>query len=270
MINYKWSITYHGLPVIMDKKQFLESGLLQQYVLGLTTPEETNLVEHFISLYPDVRKEVNMLQGAMEDYAKQYAIPPPRRLKKKILSEINSKPEPKRWSWQVQRLSATQLRYLGFSCLFLIIALGFCYSWWHQQLLSNELSQSRTQYQGLLHQQGVLEQWVGFIEHEHTHVVHLQGTRIAQGAHAVAYWNAAVQKACIDFVEMPALPNDKQYQIWADVHGEMINLGLLVAQEKHFQHIQFIQEASSLNITIEPEGGSEHPTVSLLMANGSM
>lgn len=254
----------------MDKKQFLASGLLQQYVLGLTTPEETNLVEHFISLYPEVRKEANTLQQAMEDYAKQYAIPPPRRLKKKILSEINSTPEKRRWVLQIQFLSATQLRFFGVCFLLLIIASGLGYSWWSQQRLWGEVAKYRAQYEGLLYQQGVLEQWVGFIEHEQTHIVRLQGTSIAHGAHAIAYWNAAAQRACIDLIEMPAIPDDKQYQIWADVHGEMINLGLLTAKEKQFQKIQFIQDATSLNITLEPKGGSEHPTVALLLANGNM
>lgn len=250
---------------IMDKKQFLASGLLQQYVLGLTSPEETNLVEHFISLYPDIRKEANDLQQAMEDYAKQYAIMPPRRLKNKILSEISPKKQNK---WQLPRLSAIQLPPLVVYSLFIIATFGLVYSLWNQQRLSSEVSKYRTQYEGLLQQQGSMEQWIGFIQHEKTHVIHLQGTPIANGAHAVAYWNEIAQKACVNLVEMPAIPEDKQYQIWADVHGEMINLGLLTAQKKQFQDILFIKDANSLNITLEPKGGSQHPTVNLLMVNG--
>ena len=46
----------------------------------------------------------------------------------------------------------------------------------------------------------------------------------------------------------------------------MINVGILDANQM-YTGIKFIDNATSLYVTIEPIGGSDHPTVSDLVAN---
>ncbi len=50
----------------------------------------------------------------------------------------------------------------------------------------------------------------------------------------------------------------------------MINIGLLQHPGDDMQALQFIDNAESLNITLEPAGGSEHPTVELLYVNAEI
>jgi hypothetical protein len=38
----------------MDKEKFLQSGLLEQYVLGLTDPEEEEVVNHYLERFPEL------------------------------------------------------------------------------------------------------------------------------------------------------------------------------------------------------------------------
>ena len=38
----------------MNKEEFLTSGLIEQYVLGLTSPEEDRIVERFAEEYPEI------------------------------------------------------------------------------------------------------------------------------------------------------------------------------------------------------------------------
>ena len=40
-------------------KIFLESGLLESYLLGETNAEETSRVEAFVQKYPEVKKDLN-------------------------------------------------------------------------------------------------------------------------------------------------------------------------------------------------------------------
>ena len=39
-----------------DKESILQSGLLEQYVLGLTTPEQNKEVESYAQAYPEIKK----------------------------------------------------------------------------------------------------------------------------------------------------------------------------------------------------------------------
>ncbi len=64
---------------------------------------------------------------------------------------------------------------------------------------------------------------------------------------------------------LPLRPNET-YQLWADVEGEMINMGLLSSEEDLTPAI-YISKAESFNITVEPAGGNDHPTVSNLIGN---
>ncbi len=54
--------------------------------------------------------------------------------------------------------------------------------------------------------------------------------------------------------------------MWADVDGEMISMGLLPT-DKELIALTYIDKAASLNITIEPKGGNDHPTVERLISN---
>ena len=53
----------------MDKERFLESGLLEQYVLGLTSEEETREVERYAQAFPEIRAEIDLLRKAVRQYA---------------------------------------------------------------------------------------------------------------------------------------------------------------------------------------------------------
>ncbi|MBK7408753.1 MAG: anti-sigma factor [Saprospirales bacterium] len=107
-----------------------------------------------------------------------------------------------------------------------------------------------------------------FIQHRHTAKIILNGCALSQGAFAIAYWNPAAQKGYIDIGSLPPPPKGKTYQLWADVEGHMVNAGTVSCQAGQLQEIRFIEQAASLNITLEPDGGSKEPTVSLLQANG--
>ena len=48
----------------------------------------------------------------------------------------------------------------------------------------------------------------------------------------------------------------------------MINAGVLSKDRSDLQIIEFIEDAESLNITLENAGGSDHPNVEMLQANG--
>ena len=48
--------------------KFLNAGLLELYVLGLTSPQETQEIEDFIKKYAEVRKIYNQLKTGVDNY----------------------------------------------------------------------------------------------------------------------------------------------------------------------------------------------------------
>ena len=64
-------------------KIFLDSDILEKYLLGATTDLEAMQVERYIAMYPEVRDTYNELQDNLEIFAKLHAIEAPQGLKNK-------------------------------------------------------------------------------------------------------------------------------------------------------------------------------------------
>jgi anti-sigma-K factor RskA len=78
----------------MNKEQFLNTGLLEQYALGLTSEEENKFVEQHLQAYPELQGDVREIRHAIEQYALQNAIPPHPRVKSQIMSKIDESASP--------------------------------------------------------------------------------------------------------------------------------------------------------------------------------
>ena len=60
----------------------------------------------------------------------------------------------------------------------------------------------------------------------------------------------------IDVVSLPKLPEEKCYQMWAELQGKMVSLGILSETDRQLKSIPYTENALGLNITIEPKGGN--------------
>ena len=252
-------------------------AILEQYILGLTSQRENEEIESYANLYPEVKAEIEALQEAVEGYALQYAISPKKDIKQDILSEISQLEmagekvgtEPSRSinRWVVGAVAAS-FALLLFSVL----------------SLYNNNQQLNTEYEALgiqfetfksdcedqqARQKENLELFA-LLQNNTTVPVRLKGLPLAPDAQAIVYWNKDQEKAVLNIVDLPTPPQGKQYQMWADVEGEMISMGVFDFKLNEFQELAFIENPESFNITLEPIGGSDHPTVSQLHANGEV
>jgi mannose-6-phosphate isomerase-like protein (cupin superfamily) len=78
----------------LNLKPYIESGILELYVLGVLAIGEKMGVERMISVYPELRIELQSIEEALENYAFSNAIKPNAKLKHTILASIaNTKQE---------------------------------------------------------------------------------------------------------------------------------------------------------------------------------
>ena len=266
----------------MNKENFLASGLLEQYALGITSNEENAIVENYLKQFPEIYEEFSAMRNALDQYAQQYAKQPPQILRQRVMEAIENEADRQNDTNDpiigsasgIQAQPSSWPKYLVYATA-VFLALGLYLtnkkSDRFQEALFNTknlLTACETDNEALRSNQDVF----AFVTSGHTQQVAITGTSLAPGASLMAYWNIEEGKAFLNTIFLPEPPEDKQYQIWADVEGEMISLGLLSREENSnpLADLSFIDNAESLNITLEPMGGSEKPTVSLLMANGNI
>lgn len=70
-------------------KEYIDSGMLEQYVLGLTSPAQSMEVEQLAAADPIIQSEIDAIGEAMETYAKEHAIRPHRIVKPFLLATID-------------------------------------------------------------------------------------------------------------------------------------------------------------------------------------
>lgn len=62
----------------MNIQAYIESGILEEYVLGTVSPQEKQEVECMSHIYPEIKEELLRTESALEEYAlKHQTLPPP-------------------------------------------------------------------------------------------------------------------------------------------------------------------------------------------------
>jgi hypothetical protein len=94
-------------------KQHINSGILEAYVTGTTTPAEEREVIYLKQKYPEVRAALMQLETDMENMARLMAVSPPPNMWDKIEAEIDGiilreKTEPSRFTEQQKRKTYNQ------------------------------------------------------------------------------------------------------------------------------------------------------------------
>ena len=74
--------------MMLNTKKYLASGIIEQYCLGLATPEEASELEKYCLQYKAIQVELKAAQNALLEYAQQFAKAPSQKTGSKILQQI--------------------------------------------------------------------------------------------------------------------------------------------------------------------------------------
>jgi anti-sigma-K factor RskA len=244
-------------------RQFLESDLLEKYLLGHTTLEETNQVERYIAMYPEVRESYTELEDNLEAFARLYARKSPEGLRDQILSSIRN-----------QR--AGYRRFMRFavaaSIATLMLAASSVFFWNQNQNLQQENAMVTDQIRVLEAEmkeqlEDVRNQFI-VLNNPETKKFMVNGNKKARELKAIAYVNPIKKLSYINVRNLPQLPEDQCYQMWAEVNGTMVNLGILknIEDQDKLLALPYGEKAIGY-ITIEPKGGNTAPSVQNIVAN---
>ncbi|MGA1582260.1 MAG: anti-sigma factor [Saprospiraceae bacterium] len=255
----------------MSKDQLIKSGLLEQYVLGLTTPEENSHIEEIAGRDPEVQEEIEAMRQALDQYVNQQSIPPPPSLKQEVMDAIQVRQPVV--EEEFSRVSLSRV-LLALSVVGLISLAWFSFR--QRQQFDHQYSAMVSEYhlcqkelESLEAKMAPITADLSTLIDQNTRHVHVRSLDPKGDALLVVYYNPDQTDALLHVVKMPAAPEGHQYQVWADVEGKMIDMGTLGHVKKNsLHHLRLIPKAESLNVTIEPIGGSDHPTVETLCANG--
>ncbi len=244
------------------------STLLEKYLIGQTSASETKIVEDLIDNDPKVKLAYDKMQCDLELVSLAKAVEAPEHLLTNILNKLDDKPV-----ITMQTTGATKRKraWASFAIAASVATLFFAATSYklyqqNQQLLSEnqviaeEIIDLRTDISKNHLTLDYLRTQLDQLNNPETKKYVLKGNRRAENLKTVVYINPIEQTSMLDVVSLPTLQKEQCYQIWADIQGKMVSLGILNEADRRLQNIPYTKDALGLSITIEPKGGSTETT----------
>lgn len=251
----------------MNVREYISSGAIESYVLGLATDAERQELEALCAQYPEIAAARASFEQLLEQQLLEDAVPPPPQLKDATLNKLKgvqmeqasgmaiSTEAPVRrmnpWKW----VAAASLMLLAGA------------AWWafNTNQRYNELRATNEKIQQRLDEQSAALQQLKtdgeLIKGEQMKMAAMRGTS-NPAIYSTIYWDTLTKDVYLIVNNLPKPASDKQYQLWALLNGKPIDLGVVEArQERLLYRMKNVQDAQAFAITLEPKGGSVSPTM---------
>ncbi|MFK8046438.1 MAG: anti-sigma factor [Crocinitomicaceae bacterium] len=273
----------------MDIEQYINSGIIESYVLGAASNQEQQEIACLSAIYPEINDAVKTAQESLEKYISTMAVQPPEALKAEILNSIATVKQVENNDESDLKISKKgEVKKMNFSAYglvasVLIIAGLFYFLNTTTKKLNDsaqELSQSAEKLNAL--EEGLTtssKQFRDSIQNladknkillaTETKLIALAGTEVSPNSKVRVFWNRGQSEIIVIQDFLPA-PNEKQYQLWAISEGKPIDLGVLDKNGLTTEKRKIaIDDVDAFAVTLEIEGGAESPDLSQLYVIGN-
>ena len=261
-------------------EDYISSGILELYVYGALSESESREVTAMLREYPEVEKEVEEIEDALQKLATGIAPYNPEALLASLKSKLTMRTPVK----TINPESSPRTKwvtYMGWAAS-LVLLIGLFFLFQQNSSLRKSLTEAETK-------NSIIEQQIADIREDAKNTsqiltairdnnisrIPLQGQDVAPDAYATVYWNDSDDTAYIDALGLPEPPRGKVYQVWSLTMQPLTptSIGILDDFDEDGNKIFTLSnanESEAFGITLEPEGGSQSPTMEQLYVLGTV
>ena len=270
----------------MNVQEYILSGIVESYVLGLASPDDSAEFERMCAAHAEVRQARNAFEWQLEEKLMLEKQELPRELKSRIFSEIGMQKneEPRRLPLTKPTLipRAGFAKYVAAASLILLggsILLNLYLLNQYKKSIAQykELSAIQTQVAGanqVLQTKIVnYEKDLNLMKNPLMVIVKLPGMPSSPDPSSMAtvYWNTESKDVYLLINRLPKPVSDKQYQLWAIVDGKPVDAGIFdMAEGVSLVKLKNISRAEAFAITLEKRGGSDTPNMDAMYVMGKV
>ena len=275
-------------------KLYIESGVLELYVMGDLGPDDRKNVEAMAAKHPEVKQELEQIQNALEGYAEVYSVTPPQGMRDRVINDLllatneDNQAEPHTKAEEATRVvkmsSGTSFFKFAFAASVALLVLSVSAVF----VLYNQLEDSRQQIAVLQQDNQTITSNANYLNKQlaasneslsifhnpEVKLIKLAGQKIAPEASLVVAFNPKKEEVMIVMgaAKMPTNDEAHQYQLWALVDGKPVDLGVFDTQTDAtgMKRMKSIGTVQAFAVTLEPRGGSTNPTMEQMMVMGAI
>jgi hypothetical protein len=195
----------------VTRKELIEKGYIDQYVLGLTNDVENNEVERLANLYPEIQQKINEARHKICSSFNRNLTQPA------IRNSLLTKRKVMLWAGMIVSL----------------FSIGFCFlAREHFSLQQNytmqceELARQQAKVTQLASISKMVNEQSDFIQSPETQRIKLKGGEEFPEAEVMVFHDNKTGKMMLRVIDLPALPNGHYYEVWArQPENESVMLG---------------------------------------------
>lgn len=273
----------------MDIKEYISSGIIESYILDVTTDQERREVECMSKIYPEIQSELMAVQEQFMHLSQTWAKEPPASLRGKVLATIANTPQDEEGDAPIIQMSTESAssegsgtwKWAAAACAIGVALLsGLLIR--NNSTMEDQASQL-TAYENKINEQGsallaVQEELNKYADQKSflldpaTTTIALQGTAVSPQSGMRIHWNKDQQKMIMSSLELPQPNKELQYQLWAIVDGAPVDLGVFDLPENDDLLVRetSVSNVQAFAVTLETAGGNPSPNLEQLYVIGSL
>lgn len=272
----------------MDIQAYIQSGIIESYVLGLATPEEVAEVDALRNQHIEVEEAINDFSKLLEQQAFDNAVIPPANIRAKVFEAIEDKKEDAAYPFaqlkdeEIVSAPVRRLRTWRFvaAASILLFAVSAAFNFY----MYNRYKESSNAYQALLIERNSLQannqvyqtrlhEWATAAEmmaDPKMVMIKMPGIKGKENNMATVFWDTKNKDVYVMSNKLPKVTAGKQYQLWAMVKGKPVDAGTLDPECTSVCKMKNMPQAEAFAITLENAGGSPTPNMQAMYVFGKV
>jgi anti-sigma-K factor RskA len=259
-------------------QHYISSGILEAYVAGELSAAETVALEKNLVLYPELKRELALVEKTQELLLMKAAVRPQPRVKQELFRKLG-KNHPK-----VKNLNRDHTyhywRFAAAASVVVAIVMGYLAFDYRNRWKASEselvaLTQQNQRvaenYNQVNERLNKLQADVDVMTDPQFKRISMTGTKNAPEALASIYWKESTKEVYLRIRHMKALSQENQYQLWAIIDGKPVDAGVFDADVAGLLKMKNVPEGASIfAVTIERRGGNPVPSLETIQLSGNV
>lgn len=271
----------------MDIREYISSGIVEAFVLGLASETEVAEVLQLRRQYPELDEAILTFEIELERQHMAAAEKPGPMLKNKLLASLEESfvtvidgqdlspvvdipletaapvVSIKRRGWVNFAAAAAIILFLANALVSIMLYRNYETLKKDYATLQQENSQEKLRFNSLYAD-------VFKMQDSKMKKVPMPGVKGKEENLATVYWDTETGEVYLFKNKLPTAEKGKQYQLWAIVDGKPVDAGVLDPNCEAFCKLKDIQNPQAFAITLEKEGGSPVPTLTEMYVLGKI
>ena len=257
----------------MNVKEIRESGLLEQYAMGVLSEQEVQKVEGYLTQFPELQKDYFEIQNALQVLATEKSVKPRASLEDELIQSIlDDSPVAKeedavKSKNVVDRNSNTWKVITGLLAIGAIVATYFLWNMTTKyKNQTSEFNSYKLECDSVARTQQETLDLFNELNEKENRVLNMTPTDGYPETQLLFHFNSVQKKNYIQIQNLPSIAANQAFQLWSLKAGEdPIPLTVFKNEGSIIVPVDFEEGTGTYAITIEDEGGAQVPTLTRLI-----